>query len=257
MSLVTQLFSLNGRIALVTGSTGGIGGALAKGLAQAGAKVVINGRDEARAAKAAESLRAEGLDATHAAFDVTAPEAVAAGVARIEDEVGPIGILINNAGVQQRAPAEEFPLDGWKRVLGANLEGPFFVAQAVGQHMLGRGEGRIINICSVMSELGRASIVPYTASKGGIKMLTKGLATEWGPKGINVNGIGPGYFATEMNTALVEDAKFTGWLEQRTPQRRWGKVEELVGAAIYLASPASSFVNGHILYVDGGMTASV
>lgn len=257
MSLVTQLFSLNGRIALVTGSTGGIGGALAKGLAQAGAKVVINGRDDARAAKAAEALRAEGLDATHAAFDVTDPEAVAKGVARIEAEVGPIGILINNAGVQQRAPAEEFPIDGWKRVLGANLEGPFYVAQAVGQHMVRRGEGRIINICSVMSELGRASIVPYTASKGGIKMLTKGLATEWGPKGINVNGIGPGYFATEMNTALVEDAKFTGWLEQRTPQRRWGKVEELVGAAIYLASPASSFVNGHILYVDGGMTASV
>ncbi len=257
MALIDQLFSLSGRIALITGSSGGIGGVLARGLAQAGARVVINGRDEARASAAAAALRAEGLEASHAAFDVTDPLAVAAAVARIETETGPIAILINNAGVQQRAPAEEFPAAGWKQVLGANLDGPFYLAQAVGRHMLARGEGRIINICSVMSELGRASIVPYTASKGGIKMMTKGLATEWGPRGINVNGIGPGYFATEMNSALVQDAKFSSWLELRTPQRRWGKVEELVGAAIYLASPASSFVNGHILYVDGGMTASV
>jgi gluconate 5-dehydrogenase len=257
MALINQLFSLEGRIALVTGSTGGIGGALARGLAEAGAKVVINGRDEARAKAAAESLRAEGWLAAHAAFDVTDATAVEAGVGRIEAEIGPIGILINNAGVQQRAPAEDFPVEGWRRVMGANLDGPFFVAQAVGRRMLPRGQGRIVNICSVMSELGRASIVPYTASKGGIKMLTKGLATEWGPKGITVNGIGPGYFATDMNTALVQDSAFTAWVEGRTPLRRWGKVEELVGAAIYLASPAASFVNGHILYVDGGMTAAV
>jgi gluconate 5-dehydrogenase len=257
MALIQQLFSLEGRIALVTGSTSGIGAALARGLAQAGAHVVINGRDAARTAKAAEALGAEGFKATPVAFDVTDQAGVQAGIARIEADVGPIHILVNNAGVQHRCPLEDFPLEEWRRVLGANLEGPFIVAQAVARFMLTRGAGKIINTCSVMSELGRASVSPYAASKGGIKMLTRSMAAEWGPKGLNINGIGPGYFATELNTALSQDEKFTTWLEARTPQRRWGKTEELVGAAIFLSGEASSFVNGHVLYVDGGLTAAV
>jgi gluconate 5-dehydrogenase len=257
MSFVEHLFGLDGRVALVTGSSGGIGRALAGGLAKAGAHVVVNGRDAARAEQAAADIRAAGGKATAMACDVTDPASVRALVERIEAEVGPIDILVNNAGMTIRAMIEDFAEDDWRKVMSLNLDSVFFVGQAVGRKMLTRGRGRIINICSVMSELARPGTAPYAATKGAVKMLTKAMATEWGRKGINVNGIGPGYFATELTAPLVRDATFTAWLEGRTPLGRWGDVKELVGAAIFLASDAGSYVNGHILYVDGAMTATV
>ena len=252
-----DLFKLNGRVALVTGYSQGIGFALAKGLAGAGAKVVLNGRDAGRLEKAADQLRAAGHNPHTVVFDVTDKAAVTAAVDRIEADIGPIDILINNAGIQKRMPLEDFPEDAWREVLSTNLDSVFLVSQAVGRHMIVRKRGSIVNICSLMSELGRATIVPYTASKGAVRMFTRGLATEWGRHGVRVNGIGPGYFATEMNTALVDDAKFSGWVEGRTPMARWGKVDELIGAAIYLSSDAASFTTGHIIYVDGGMSVCV
>jgi gluconate 5-dehydrogenase len=190
-------------------------------------------------------------------FDVTDSAEVRAGVARIEAEIGPIDILVNNAGIQRRAPLEDYAEETWRELMRANLDSVFFVGQAVAQAMIPRKRGRIVNICSVQSELGRPGIAPYAASKGAVKMLTKGMAIDWGKYGIRVNGLGPGYFRTELNRALVEDEKFSSWLSARTPLGRWGEVDELVGAAIFLASDASSFVNGHILYVDGGITASI
>jgi gluconate 5-dehydrogenase len=257
MSFVEQLFGLDGRVALVTGSSGGIGRALAGGLAKAGAHVVVNGRDAARAEQAAADIRAAGGKATAMACDVTDAASVRALVERVEAEVGPIDILVNNAGMTIRAMIEDFAEDDWRKVMSLNLDSVFFVGQAVGRKMLTRGRGRIINICSVMSELARPGTAPYAATKGAVKMLTKAMATEWGRKGINVNGIGPGYFATELTAPLVQDKTFTAWLEGRTPLGRWGDVKELVGAAIFLASDAGSYVNGHILYVDGAMTATV
>ena len=251
-----KLFDLTGRTALVTGSSKGIGHGLARGLAEAGARVILNGRDGARLAVAAADLTTNGLPNVEiAAFDVTRPNHVAAAVAKIEEEIGPIDILINNAGMQHRAPLEDFPPEKWSELMRTNVDSAFFVGQAVARHMIGRGRGKIVNIASVQSELARPGIAPYTASKGAIKQLTKGMATDWGPHGLQVNAIAPGYFKTELNQALVENEAFSGWLEQRTPARRWGNVEELVGAAIFLTSDASSFVNGHVLYVDGGITA--
>lgn len=252
-----DLFKLDGRVSLVTGSSQGIGFALAKGLAGAGAKVVLNGRDAGRLETAAAKLRAEGHAPHQSVFDVTDKAAVAAAIGEIEADVGPIDILINNAGIQRRMPLEDFPEEHWREVLSTNLDSVFLVSQAVGRRMIARKRGSIVNICSLMSELGRATIVPYTASKGAVRMFTRGLATEWGKHGVRVNGIGPGYFATEMNTALVNDQKFSSWVEGRTPMARWGKVDELVGAAIYLSSDAASFVTGHIIYVDGGMSVCV
>jgi gluconate 5-dehydrogenase len=253
----TTLFDLTGRLALVTGSSQGIGLALAKGLGQAGARVVVNGRDAAKLEGAAEVLRKEGIDVHVAAFDVTEPKASMGAVARIEDEVGPIDILINNAGIQRRAPFIDVPADVFRDVQRTNVDGVFFVTQAVARAMVARQRGKIVNICSVTSELGRPTIIPYTTSKGAVKMMTKGLCAELGRHNIQVNGIGPGYIETELNAALTSDKAFSSWVEQRTPAGRWGKVEELVGAAIFLSSRASDYVNGHILYVDGGMTASV
>jgi gluconate 5-dehydrogenase len=252
-----EKFSLKGRNALVTGSSQGIGNALAKGLAEAGATVILNGRDEAKLKKATADLAAAGFTVHARAFDVTDSKAVTAGVDAIEREIGPIDILVNNAGMTRRAPTEEMPDEVWHEIIRTNLDGVFFMARAVGKHMIGRKRGSIINICSVMSELGRPTIVPYTASKGGVKLMTKGLAADWGKHGIRVNGIGPGYFKTPLNKALIEDEKFSAWVSGRTPLGRWGDTEELVGAAVYLASDASSFVTGHVLYVDGGMTAVV
>jgi gluconate 5-dehydrogenase len=252
-----ELFKLDRRVALITGSSQGIGLALAKGLAGAGARVVLNGRDAQRLDKAADAMRAAGHDPGIAVFDVTDKDSVTKGVAQIEAEIGPVDILVNNAGIQRRMPLEDFPEEDWREVLSTNLDSVFLVSQAVGRGMIARKRGSIVNICSLMSELGRATIVPYTASKGAVRMFTRGLATEWGKHGVRVNGIGPGYFATEMNAALVNDAKFSGWVESRTPMARWGKVDELVGAAIYLASDAASFVTGHIIYVDGGMSVCV
>jgi gluconate 5-dehydrogenase len=257
MSLIERLFGLDGRIALVTGSSGGIGAAMAEGLAGAGARVVINGRNADKVAGIVDHINADGGKAHGAVFDVADSGQVRAGVAKIEAEIGPIDILINNAGIQRRAPLEDYPEATWRELMSANLDSVFFVGQAVARAMIARKRGRIINICSVQSELGRPSIAPYTASKGAVKMLTKGMAIDWGKHGIRVNGLGPGYFRTELNKALAEDEKFSAWLCGRTPLGRWGEVDELVGAAIYLASDASSFVNGHILYVDGGITASI
>jgi len=252
-----QRFSLEGRLALVTGSSQGIGYALAKGLGEAGAGLVLNGRDIDKLAGAAASLRETGLTVHEGAFDVTDRAAVGAAVDAIESDIGAIDILVNNAGMQFRTPLEDFPEDAWRRLMATNIDSVFFVGQAVARHMIPRKAGKIINICSVQSELGRPSIAPYTATKGAVKMLTKGMCVDWGKHDIQVNGIGPGYFNTPLNKALVDDPKFSSWLEGRTPAGRWGEVDELVGAAVFLSSPASSFVNGHILYVDGGITAGL
>lgn len=248
-------FSLDGRVALITGSSAGIGYALAKGLAGAGARVVLNGRDADRLAAAAKSLDGAGPAVQQAAFDVTDRAGVEAAVERIERDIGPIDILINNAGIQRRMPLEDFSDETWREVMRANLDSAFIVGQTVARRMIPRRKGSIINICSVNSELGRPTIAPYTATKGGLKMLTKGMAVDWGKYGIRVNGLGPGYFKTELNKALYENEQFSGWLTRRTPLGRWGEVEELAGAAVFLASDAASFVTGHILYVDGGVTS--
>ncbi len=250
-------FRLDGRIALITGSSAGIGLALARALGQAGAVVVINGRGEAKVSAVAAQLQSEGLTVHARVFDVTNSKSVIAAVDNIEASIGPIDILVNNAGMQRRAPLEDFLETDWHELMRTNLDSVFLVGQAVARKMIPRQRGKIINICSVQSELGRPNIAPYTASKGAVKMLTKGMAIDWGPNGINVNGLGPGYFATELNAALVADEKFSTWLIGRTPSRRWGNVEDLGGAAVFLASDASNFVNGHILYVDGGVTATL
>ncbi|MCP8940323.1 SDR family oxidoreductase [Alsobacter sp. SYSU M60028] len=252
-----QLFDLTGRVALVTGSSQGIGLAIAAGLARAGATVVLNGRDAGKLAKAEAALRAEGLKTSSAAFDVTDPAACEQAVADIEASVGPIDILVNNAGKQHRAPATEFPDEAWHDLFRTNVDSAFFMARSVGRRMIPRGRGKIVNIGSVQSELGRATIVPYTATKGAVKMMTRGLATEWAKHGLQVNGIGPGYFDTPLNKALVDNPEFSAWLCARTPAGRWGRLDELVGAAIFLSSSASDYVNGHMLMVDGGMTAAV
>jgi len=252
-----SLFDLTGRRALVTGASRGIGLALARGLAAAGAAVVLNARDLAALERAAEGLRREGRTVAVAPFDATDGAGVRAAVERIERDLGPIDILVNNAGIQRRMPLEDYPEETWHEIVRTNLDSVFLVGQAVARHMIKRRRGKIINICSVQSELGRPTIAPYTATKGGVKMLTKGMAIDWGKHNIQVNGLGPGYFKTELNAALVADAKFTGWLVARTPLQRWGEVDELVGAAVFLAAPASDFVSGHILYVDGGVTASL
>jgi gluconate 5-dehydrogenase len=255
-SVLTQ-FDLSGKTALITGSSAGIGLALARGLAGAGATLVLNGRDDARLQAVAGQLRSEGADVHAVAFDASDAAAVGAAVAHIEADIGAIDILINNAGMQRRAPLQDFSQEHWHELVRTNLDSVFIVGQAVARHMIPRGRGKIINICSVQSELGRPGIAPYTASKGAVKMLTKGMAIDWGPHGLQVNGIGPGYFKTELNQALVDNAEFSHWLINRTPSRRWGDVEDLVGAAVFLASDASRFVNGHILYVDGGVTAQL
>ena len=250
-------FRLDGRVALVTGSSAGIGLALARGLGQAGATLVLNGRDGSRLAAARAALAAEGLAVHARAFDVCDAVAVEAAVQDIESSVGAIDILVNNAGMTRRAPFHEMAAADWQAVLRTNVDSLFVVGQIVARRMVARQRGRIINICSVMSELGRPGTAAYTASKGAVKMLTKGMAIDLGPHGINVNGIGPGYFKTELTAALVADATFDAWLVNRTPSRRWGEPEDLAGAAVFLASDASRFVNGHILYVDGGVTASL
>ena len=252
-----KLFDLTGRTAFITGSSQGIGFALAQALASAGARVVLNARDAGRLAQARDALAAGGFDVRVAAFDVTDAAAVEAGIAAVEADIGPIDILVNNAGMQHRSPFAEFPIDAWHKITTTNIDSVFLVGRAVAQRMIPRQRGKIINVCSVQSELGRPGIAPYAATKGAVKMLTKGMAIDLGRYGIQVNGLGPGYFKTELTQTLVADEAFTTWLAGRTPSGRWGEVAELGGAAIFLASDASSFVNGHILYVDGGITASL
>jgi gluconate 5-dehydrogenase len=252
-----SLFDLSGRRALVTGSSQGIGLSLALGLGRAGASLVLNGRGRDKLDAAVATLRAEGLTVEAAAFDVADPQAVRAGVDRIEAEIGPIDVLVNNAGIQRRKPLEDFEVETWREVMRTNLDSVFFVGQAVARHMIPRGRGKIVNIASLQSEAARYSIAPYTASKGAVKNLTKGMCTDWARHGLQVNAIGPGYFVTPLNQALVDDPQFDAWLKGRTPAGRWGRVEELQGAAIFLASAASDFVNGQVLYVDGGVLATL
>jgi gluconate 5-dehydrogenase len=249
-----KLFDLNGRRALVTGSSQGIGLALAKGLSDAGAEIVLNGRDPAKLAEAASHFSKPVQILT---FDVTDHAAARSAIDGFEAEHGAIDILVNNAGMQHRGPLEEFPEDAFERLLKTNISSVFNVGQAVARHMIKRGRGKIINIASVQTALARPSIAPYTATKGAVGNLTKGMATDWAKYGLQCNAIAPGYFDTLLNAALVADPEFSAWLQKRTPAGRWGKVEELVGACIFLSSDASSFVNGHILYVDGGITVSL
>lgn len=252
-----KLFDLSGRMALITGSSKGIGFALADALGSAGATLVINARDADRLDSARRALQQRGYSVHAQAFDVTDAAQVAAGIEQIESRHGAIDILVNNAGMQHRAHFAEFPPEAWRLLQATNLDSVFLVGQAVAKRMIERRRGRIINVCSVQSELGRPNIAPYAATKGAVKMLTKGMAIDLGRYGIQVNGLGPGYFKTELTEALVNDAAFTEWLCQRTPSGRWGEVSELAGAAIFLASDAASFVNGHVLYVDGGITSSL
>ena len=253
--MLSQVFGLQGKRALVTGSSQGIGLAIAEGLAAAGAAVVLNGRDIGKLETARANLTAKGYSVAVAAFDVTDEKEVERAVAEIEAKQGAIDILFNNVGMQFRTTLEDFPLEKWRELMRVNVESAFIVGKAVARHMIPRKAGKIINISSVQSELARPTIAPYTATKGAIKMLTKGMCADWAKHNIQVNAIGPGYFKTPLNQALVDNPEFSGWLEKRTPAGRWGHVEELTGAAIFLASGASSFINGHILYVDGGITS--
>jgi gluconate 5-dehydrogenase len=252
-----MLFDLTGRTALVTGSSQGIGLALARGLAAAGATVVLNGRDEAKLAAAAEALRGEGAQVATAPFDVTDAEKAAAALTRLEAEVAPLDILVNNAGIQRRAPLLEMTETEWREVLDADLTSAFLVSRAVAPRMIARQRGKIINVCSLMSEVGRPTTGNYAAAKGGLKMLTRAMAVEWARHNLQINGIGPGYIVTDMTRPLVENPEFNQWICGRTPAGRWGRPEELAGAAVFLASAASDFVNGQILYVDGGLLAAI
>jgi gluconate 5-dehydrogenase len=248
---------LSGRVALVTGAARGLGLAIAGGLVRAGAFVVLNGRDADALAKSRAEIDPSGTHTGVAPFDVTDRAAVQAGVAAIEAEHGGVDILVNNAGIQRRHPVAEFPAEDWDAILATNLTAPFLVAQAVIPGMQKRGRGAIINIASLMSELGRPTIVPYTAAKGGVRQLTRGLATELGPAGIRVNAIAPGYFMTEMNRALIDNKTFDEWVRGRTPMRRWGNPDELAGIAVFLASDAASYITGQTIFVDGGMSICV
>jgi len=251
------LFDLTGRLALVTGSSQGIGFALAKGLAEAGARVVLNGRDREKLQAASARLKAEGITAETAPFDVTDARVVDGAIGDIEERFGPLDILVANAGINLRAPSVEMPPETWRQVMATNVDGVWYCCQAAGKRMVARGRGKIITICSVQSELGRPTIAPYATSKGALRMLTRTLCAEWARRGVNVNGVAPGYYDTELTSALVNNPEFSDWLCKRVPAGRWGKVEELVGATVFLAAPASDFVHGHLLYVDGGMTAVV
>ena len=252
-----HLFDIKGKRVLITGSTSGLGYMLAEGLAKAGAELILNGRTPEKVDEAVETFVKQGFKATGYVFDITDSGEVENQIAAIEKKLGQIDILVNNAGIQHRAPLEDFPAEEWNRIMNTNLTGAFIVSKAVVKSMIKRKSGKIINICSLQSELGRATITPYATAKGGLKMLTKGMATEWAKHNIQVNAIGPGYFKTSMTKALYENPEFDSWLCNRTPAHRWGNPEELVGTLIYLSSEASSFLNGQIIYVDGGITASI
>lgn len=252
-----QIFHVKNKVALITGSSRGLGFVMAKGLGRAGAKVILNGRGLEALNNAVDQLTDEGIKASGYAFDITNENKVKEVINKIHQDIGDIGILVNNAGIQKRAPLAEFDYEDWKKVIDINLSGSFLVSKYVIPGMIRTHSGKIINICSLQSELGRETIAPYAAAKGGLKMLTKAMATEWAKYNIQVNGIGPGYFITEMTRSLSEDKIFDEWLKNRTPARRWGNPEELVGTLIYLASNASNFINGQVIYVDGGILATI
>lgn len=249
------IFSLAGRTALVTGSSRGLGRAMARGLAQAGARVLINGVDADRVARTVAEFNADGHVAMAAAFDVTSEAQVLAFFEKLDAEGVEVDILVNNAGIQFRKPMIDLDSADWHRVIEANLTSAFIIGREAAKRMIPRGRGKIVNIGSLTSALARATIAPYTVSKGGVKMLTQAMAAEWGEHGVQANAIGPGYMVTDMNEALMSNPTFDAWVKGRTPARRWGRPEELVGAAVFLASAASDYVNGQIIYVDGGMLA--
>jgi gluconate 5-dehydrogenase len=257
VSITANTFRLDGRVALVTGSSTGIGLEIARGFGQAGATVVLNARNAGRLKEAAAALADAGLKVHTRAFDVTDAPAVDAAIESIEHDVGPIHVLVNNAGMTRRKPFTEMTDAEWHEVMHTNVDSAFYVGRAVARRMVPRGRGRIINTCSIMSELARPGTAPYATSKGALKMLTRAMAVELAPHGISVNGIAPGYFKTELTAPLVNDAAFSNWLVNRTPARRWGDPSELAPVALFLASDAASYVNGHILFVDGGLTATV
>ena len=256
MDSISQ-FNLKGRRALVTGSSRGIGYGIAEALAGAGAEIIINSRNPEALGEAAARLAEGGALVKALAFDVTSEDSVEDAISHAETEIGPIDILINNAGMQHRASLETWPLDKFEQVMSTNLTSAFLVSRAVVRGMIERRRGRIINICSVLSNFARSSVAPYSASKAALANLTRGMAVDWAKHGINVNGISPGYIATELNEALLKNEEFNAWIEKRTPMGRWGQPAELGGAAVFLSSDASTFVNGHILYVDGAFTATV
>jgi gluconate 5-dehydrogenase len=249
-------FDLTGRLALVTGGGSGLGLAIARGLADAGARVVINGRNQGTLDAAMEHLAEAGHAVSMSAFDVTDEAAVARSIAEIQSSLGEVDILVNNAAMNQRKPMADFALDEWRALLAANTDGPFLVTRAVLPGMQKRRRGKIVNICSLASDIGRPHIVPYAVSKGALKMMTRALAVEMAPHNVQVNGIAPGFFKTEMNAPLIANAEFSAWVEKRTPAGRWGDPREIAGAAVFLASNAADYVTGHLLYVDGGFSAA-
>ena len=255
----TSLFDLTGKVALVTGSTHGLGMAMAKGIGKAGATIIINGNSsQEKIDKAVEIFKSEGIQAFGYRFDVTNEEEVLNAIERIENEVGPIDVLVNNAGIIKRTPLVDMEVADFEQVIKVDLVSPFIVSKVVVKGMIKRKSGKIINICSMMSELGRNTVGAYAAAKGGLKMLTQNMCVEWAPHNIQVNGIGPGYFATEQTKPIrVDGHPFNEFIVNRTPAGLWGDPDELRGAAVFLGSNASDFVNGQILYVDGGILATI
>jgi len=251
----TTLFSLAGRTALVTGSSRGLGRAMAEGLGRAGAKVIINGTNATRVDEAVAEMRSQGLAAEGAVFDVTDEAAITSAFATLDAAGVAIDILVNNAGIQLRKPMVELTTAEWHKVIDTNLTSAFVVGREAAKRMIPRGHGKVINIGSLTSALARATVAPYTVAKGGIKMLTQAMAAEWAASGIQANAIGPGYMITDMNQALIDNPAFDAWVKARSPSKRWGKPDELVGTAVFLASSASDYVNGQIIYVDGGIMA--
>jgi len=257
MSYSATPFDLSGQIALVTGAYRGLGFAMARGLARAGAKVILNGRKPKELASAVKRLTDAELVADLAVFDVTDSEAVRSGIEQIAVKHGPVGILVNNAGIQRRAPFVEFSKADWDAVIATNLTAPFLVSQAVLPAMIEQKRGKIVHVASLMSELARPTVVPYTAAKGGVRQLTRGMAIELAPHNIQVNAIAPGYFATELNRALLDNAEFNAWVCKRTPAGRWGQPDEIAGLAVFLASKAADYMTGQTLFLDGGMSVAL
>ena len=251
----TKIFDLTGKTALVTGSSRGLGRAMAEGLARAGAHLIINGTHAGRVSEAVSEMQAEGLSAQAAVFDVTDEAAITSAFAGFDAAGIAIDILINNAGIQFRKPMVELETADWQRVIDTNLTSAFMIGREAAKRMIARGHGKVINIGSLTSALARATVAPYTVAKGGIKMLTQAMAAEWAANGIQANAIGPGYMLTDMNQALIDNPTFDAWVKSRTPSKRWGRPDELIGTAVFLASSASNYVNGQIIYVDGGMMA--
>src|SRR5512135_3661213 len=254
---VPHPFDLTGKVALVTGSYRGLGFAIAGGLARSGATVVLNGRRPEELAAAKKKLVDQGLAASTTVFDVTDATGIRRGVDGIIESYGHLDIVVNNAGIQRRHPLVDFPQSEWNEVIATNLTAPYLVAQAALPGMIARRSGKIINIASLMSELARPTVVPYTAAKGGVRQLTRGMAVELAPHNIQVNAIAPGYFATEMNRALIDNPEFDAWVRKRTPAGRWGQPDEIAGLAIFLASAAADYITGQMITIDGGMSVAL